>query len=96
MKNIFIIIWEGLKLFFILPLAMVSKRFFDTCWDKYYVRPLPRNVFCLCVQWLLYNGNRLGISYEDINVKIFCIIWPVITIVSIIVNIILAMIILSS
>jgi len=46
-------------------------------------------MFNLCVQWLLYHGNKLNMSYEQINVLIFCIIWPIITLVSISLNIIL-------
>ena len=35
------------------------------------------NTFNFCV-YLLYDlANILGISYEEINVWIFCVIWPV-------------------
>lgn len=86
---------KGIKLFFILPFALSSKRVFDVCWNKYYVRPFDKNIFNLCVQWLLYQGQQLGFSYEDINVKIFCIIWPIITLTSLFLNAILLTIILS-
>ena len=90
-KIIYLII-KGIELFFLLPLCMCSKSIFDKIWYKYYTRPLPKNIFNLCVQWLLYRSNKLNISYEEINVLIFCIIWPLITIFSIILNIILLII----
>ena len=90
-KIIYLII-KGIELFFLLPLCMCSKSIFDKIWYKYYTRPLPKNIFNLCVQWLLYRSNKLNISYEEINVLIFCIIWPLITIFSIILNVILLII----
>ncbi len=89
MKTLAILFWEGLKLFFILPFALTSKKVFEACWTKYYVQPMPKTVFNLCVQWLLFNGRRLRLSYEDINVKIFCIVWPVVTILSLLLNAVL-------
>ncbi len=89
MKKFAILLWEGLKLFFILPFAMTSKRIFESCGTTYYIEPMPKNVFNLCVQWLLSQGRRLGFSYEDINVLIFCIVWPAITILSLLLNAIL-------
>jgi len=41
-------------------------------------------VFYQCVHVLRYTANRLGISYNQINVWIFCVIWPAITIALII------------
>lgn len=37
-------------------------------------------VFDLCVEFLIYWAKILGISYNEINVYIFCIIWPIFTI----------------
>lgn len=87
--KIFYILYKGLELFFILPLCVCSKQIFNKVWNKYYMKSLNKNIFNLCVQWLLYVGNKVGLSYTQINVLIFCIIWPVITIISIILNIIL-------
>lgn len=53
------------------------------------MKPLPTNMFNLCVQWLLYTGNKVGLDYYKINVLIFCIIWPIITLISIALNVIL-------
>ncbi len=89
MKKIAILFWEGVKLFFILPFAMTSKKVFEACWAKYYVQSMPKTVFNLCVQWLLFHGRRLGLSYEQINVVIFCIVWPVVTILSLLLNAVL-------
>ena len=50
---------------------------------------MPKSVFNLCVQWLLFHGRRLRLSYEDINVMIFCIVWPVVTILSLLLNAVL-------
>jgi hypothetical protein len=36
-------------------------------------------IFDLCV-FLIYWAKILGISYNEINVYIFCIIWPIFTI----------------
>lgn len=51
------------------------------------MKPLPKDLFNLCVQWLLYVGNKTGLNYNQINILIFCIIWPIITILSIVINI---------
>lgn len=90
-KMIYLII-KGIELFFLLPLCMCSKSIFNKMWHKYYMQPLSKSLFNLCVQWLLYTGNKLNMSYEKINILIFCIIWPIITIFSIILNIILLII----
>ncbi len=95
MLNLLKLLWQGLRLFFILPLAMCSHKVFDACWHKYYTEPMSKNVFNLCVQWLLYYGNRYGYSYERINVYIFCVIWPLITIVSVVANIVLLWLLFS-
>lgn len=70
-------------------MSFCSNRAFNYYWNKYYVRPLEKNMFNLCVQWLLYVGNKVGLY--QVNILIFCIIWPLITFVSIIFNIVLFM-----
>jgi len=37
------------------------------------------HMFDWCVQFLVWLGGLLGMSYESINVWIFCILWPVLT-----------------
>lgn len=90
-KIIYLII-KGIELFFLLPLCICSKSIFDIIWNKYYMQPLSKSLFSLCAQWLLYMGNKLNMSYEKVNILIFCIIWPSITIFSIMLNIILLII----
>ena len=41
-------------------------------------------VFDLCVRLLLFLAPRLGMTYKEINVWIFVIIWPIITLVLIV------------
>jgi hypothetical protein len=36
-------------------------------------------VFDQCVLFLIWSANLLGITYEEINVYLFCIIWPILT-----------------
>ena len=38
-------------------------------------------LFNLAVRWLYAWAEFFGITYEEINVWIFCILWPVVTIV---------------
>lgn len=38
------------------------------------------DVFCWCVDVLDAGAAMLGISYQAINVWIFCVIWPLVTI----------------
>lgn len=83
------VVYMSLELFFLLPLAMCSRLIFDKAWSRYYQTPLEKSIFNLCVQWLLYVGNRVGLSYTQINVLIFCILWPIITISSIVLNVVL-------
>jgi len=41
---------------------------------------LFNEIFNLCVKFLLWLGDNFGLSYKAINVIIFCIIWPFLTI----------------
>ena len=44
-------------------------------------------VFKECVLFLLWLAKELGMTYNEVNVWIFCVIWPVITVASIALNI---------
>lgn len=83
------VVFKSVELFFILPFAFLSKRVFDKAWEIYYMKPLEKNIFNLCVQFLLYVGAKVNLSYEKINVLILCLVWPIITICSILLNVIL-------
>ncbi len=37
-------------------------------------------LFELCVQILLCTADIFGMSYNEINIWVFCIIWPILTI----------------
>ena len=37
--------------------------------------------FNFCVRLLYDVGNFLGITYEEINVWVFCVIWPILTLI---------------
>jgi len=37
------------------------------------------DIFDLCVKFLVWLSNLFGITYKAINVIIFCIMWPLIT-----------------
>ena len=37
--------------------------------------------FDFCVHLLIDTANLLGISYEEINVYLFCIIWPILSLI---------------
>jgi hypothetical protein len=36
-------------------------------------------VFDWCVRVLTYGGHHLGMSYRAINVWVFCVVWPLFT-----------------
>ena len=86
---IFLLLKDSFYLFFILIGSVCSKRILRYYWNKYEVFNTPISIFNLCVNWLYYKKHKYNISYELINVLIFCIIWPLITITSIVLNIIL-------
>jgi hypothetical protein len=56
---------------------MINRKIFDKVLDYHLSKPLKKNIFNLCAQWLLYHGDKLGVSYKEINILIFCIIWPI-------------------
>lgn len=41
---------------------------------------MSENVFNLCVTMLFEMAEWTGMTYKQINVLIFCIIWPIVTI----------------
>jgi len=38
-------------------------------------------IYNFCVQLLIDTARFLGISYEEINVWLFCVIWPLLSLV---------------
>jgi len=42
--------------------------------------PWIDTIFDLCVRWLFGAARILGITYEEINVWLFCIVWPLLTV----------------
>lgn len=86
---VFLLCKDGFCLLFILIGSICSKRILKYYWNKYKVFNTPMNVFNLCVNWLYHTKDKYNIDYETINTIIFCIIWPLITIISLILNIIL-------
>jgi hypothetical protein len=42
-------------------------------------RGRTKSLFDLCVRFLLWLADLLGVTYETINVWIFCVIWPIFT-----------------
>ncbi len=98
MKRLLIILFSGILLIPVLVLCLVSKKQHIKYWYAFNHRiktypSLPENkidlLFSLCVNFLLLVGKRVGMSYNEINIWIFCIIWPVLTLISIALNIVL-------
>lgn len=96
MKKIITIILSGILLIPVLVLCFVSKKMRIKYWyafnhDLKTYPHLPDNktdqMFSLCVNFLLLVGKRVGMSYNEINIWIFCIIWPAITLLSVALNI---------
>jgi len=42
---------------------------------------LVDKIFFLCVKFLLWGGEILNLSYNQINILIFIIIWPILTLI---------------
>lgn len=93
LTEVFLLIKDGFCLFFILLGASISTRLFEYYWNKYKVYNIPPCIFNLCVNWLNYTGKKYNLSYKAINVIIFCVIWPLITIISLMANILLVILI---
>ena len=90
MKNILIILCSGIILTPFLLISMVCKSFRINVWKRLNNHTqtyptLPDNkidqLFSLCVNYLITVANYLNMSYNEINIWIFCVIWPVITLV---------------
>lgn len=45
------------------------------------VREYANDLFYYCVDLLYVWADALGITYEEINVLLFCVLWPIVTIV---------------
>ena len=43
--------------------------------------PMIDRIFNLCVVFLLVLAKYLRMTYEEVNVWIFCVLWPIITII---------------
>ena len=46
---------------------------------------MMNQIFDWCVRVLVYWANILGITYKEINVWVFVIIWPILTILLIVI-----------
>ena len=40
---------------------------------------LIRFIYVYCTDFIINAANILGLTYEDFNALIFCVLWPVIT-----------------
>ncbi len=40
---------------------------------------MTEKIFNSCVDLLIWGARLLGMTYKEINVLIFCIIWPILT-----------------
>ena len=36
-------------------------------------------IYVYCTDFIINSANLLGLTYEDFNALIFCVLWPVIT-----------------
>ena len=88
LMTVFLLFKDGFCLFFILLGSICSRRILKYYWNKYKVFNTPMNVFNLCVNWLYYKKDKYDMNYESINVIIFCVIWPLITLTSIVLNLV--------
>lgn len=84
----FLLFKDGFCLFFILLGSMCSRRILKYYWNKYKVFNTPMNVFNLCINWLYYKKDKYDMNYESINVILFCVIWPLITLTSFVFNLV--------
>ena len=89
-KNIVLFLFYGIVLFPLLQVSLVSQKCRVKLWycfnDAVDTYPaLPNNkidqLFTLCVNFLLILGKKLGLSYNEVNIWIFCVIWPILTLV---------------
>jgi len=47
--------------------------------ERHVDETVANRVFRICVDLLEWLAAKLGMTYEEINVVIFCIIWPLVT-----------------
>ena len=90
MKKIVIILLSGIILIPILILVLMFKNIRIKVWKylnaktKVYTT-IPNNkidqLFTLCVNYLILIANYINMTYNEINIWIFCIIWSLITLV---------------
>ena len=45
---------------------------------------LINSIYIYCTDFTITSANLIGITYEDFNALIFCVIWPLLTIASLI------------
>jgi hypothetical protein len=48
------------------------------------MREIIDSVYVYCTDFTIFLANMFGITYEDSNALIFCIVWPVFTILLIV------------
>lgn len=95
MKKVAVIIVAGIILIPILLIALINKKQRIKFWYRFNRTnsTIPNTkidqLFTLCVNFLLILAAHLNMTYNEINIWIFCIIWPIITTTSIILNILL-------
>jgi hypothetical protein len=89
-KKILIIIMFGIILIPILFLSLFIKNVRIYCWETFNAvthtyNYLPNDkinqLFGLCVNYLIIIANRLNITYNEVNIWIFCVIWPILTLI---------------
>ena len=85
-----IIIFHGIILIPILILTLVSNKLRTIIWHKlnnktnnYAIFPNNKidQLFSLCVNFLLILGKKVNMTYNEVNIWIFCIIWPILTLI---------------
>lgn len=90
MIKVIVILFSGVLLIPILLMSLVSQTCRIKLWHSFNKQVntypvIPDNkidqLFTLCVNFLLILGRKLGMSYNEINIWIFCIIWPLLTLV---------------
>jgi hypothetical protein len=89
-KKIIIILMSGIILIPILISILILKNFRSRVWHFFNGKTklysvIPDNkvdqLFTACVNYLVIVANYIGMTYNEINIWIFCIIWPLVTLV---------------
>lgn len=93
MKNFVVIILSGILLIPILLAALTIKKirlyfwhYFNRYTNVYSILPLDKTdqMFELCVNYLMIIGEKTNMTYNQINIYIFCFLWPIITLLALI------------